>query len=952
MEDYNKQPVYPQDHLGGLQAGIFSTSSCAFLHNPGSPRLRKVTSNDSYPEGLDATKGDSERTPWGIRTGVLFTHISCEETVGKIQAHPEPEDSKQDYQVQEVQDGHNILSEESPDPGMFYGFHRPERCILACTSSVNISETPKVCDKTGGIYPSSPVQSSPFRAVIFSEDFYKSPGGGLGPTQSRGGISPALSGRSTNFCQNKGPVSERSGKDNETPGRSRMDNQRGEIKLDSISDHTILGLHDRFHPGENFSPRREEGEASGGSEEDADKYANLHKSSYVGLRATHCDYSSGAVGTSTWKGAPADNFNELVLWRVPRKINKDTCAGSEEALVVEKSLKPEQGSALEFSFAEKINNRRKFLGLGRPPGRADGSGELDRLGSQKVLQLERAEGYSLGSMGLRKNSPGPSCSGPIGQCHSGGLYIKAGRNKEQGSAILGTPDSSLGRRQAKLHNSDTSEGRFKPYGRLSEQRKSTGSRMESKCRDFSTTNRKMGNAPNRSFRIPKECKSRGLLLTEQAGSGRGIGCISAAMEIPVVLRLSPLSDDPLGLKKATEREHDYDSGGSFLAQTGLVRNNTGDGGGTLLGASASEGPPNAGPPSSPKYPASQVDRLVTEEQMLKNKGLSDKLVSTLLNSRKEVTRAIYFKTWKRFNSWCAIRILSPQEIASVLEFLHEGMEMGLAASTLKVQVAALSVFLERQLSREPLIIRFFKALARARPIPFKFFPRWDLSVVLRGLIKGPFEPPEEASIRLWSLKIVLLVAVTSARRVSELQALSIREPFCYIFPDRVVLKTDPGFLPKVASAFHREQEIILPTFCPNPSSAKERSFHSLDVRRCLLHYIEITKDFRRSDSLFVLFSGPRKGYRASKSTIGRWLRMAISEAYKASGAEPPKGVVAHSTRAVATSWAERAGASPGRICKAATWTSFSTFTRHYRLDLLSAAEQSFGRKVLQAVVPP
>lgn len=70
------------------------------------------------------------------------------------------------------------------------------------------------------------------------------------------------------------------------------------------------------------------------------------------------------------------------------------------------------------------------------------------------------------------------------------------------------------------------------------------------------------------------------------------------------------------------------------------------------------------------------------------------------------------------------------------------------------------------------------------------------------------------------------------------------------------------------------------------------------------------------------------------------------------GLEPPEGIKAHSTRAVATSQAEWAGASPEQICRAATWSSFSTFVKHYRLDLLSAKDQAFGRKVLQAVVPP
>lgn len=199
---------------------------------------------------------------------------------------------------------------------------------------------------------------------------------------------------------------------------------------------------------------------------------------------------------------------------------------------------------------------------------------------------------------------------------------------------------------------------------------------------------------------------------------------------------------------------------------------------------------------------------------------------------------------------------------------------------------------------------------------------------------------------------MFLVAITTARRVSELEALSIRAPFFQVFPDRLIFKTDPAFLPKVASSFHRGQEIILPTFCSNPVREQEHIFHKLDVRRCVLQYLDSTKQFRKSDSFFVLFSGARKGFKASKRSIARWLRLAISQAYVVGGLEPPEGIKAHSTRAVATSQAEWAGASPEQICRAATWSSFSTFVKHYRLDLLSAKDQAFGRKVLQAVVPP
>ena len=224
--------------------------------------------------------------------------------------------------------------------------------------------------------------------------------------------------------------------------------------------------------------------------------------------------------------------------------------------------------------------------------------------------------------------------------------------------------------------------------------------------------------------------------------------------------------------------------------------------------------------------------------------------------------------------------------------------------------------------------------------------------MLRTLTGTPFEPLDNCSLRDLTLKTAFLVAVTTARRVSELEALSIRPPFCVIFPDRVVFKTDPAFLPKVTSKFHRSQDIVLPSFCSNPSGERERRFSTLDVRRSILHYLEVTKPFRRSDSLFVLFSGTRKGCKASRRTIARWLRLSIEQAYTLAGRDIPTGIKAHSTRALATSQAERAGATPEQICKAATWSSYTTFVKHYRVDLVSAGEQAFGRKVLQAIVPP
>lgn len=79
-------------------------------------------------------------------------------------------------------------------------------------------------------------------------------------------------------------------------------------------------------------------------------------------------------------------------------------------------------------------------------------------------------------------------------------------------------------------------------------------------------------------------------------------------------------------------------------------------------------------------------------------------------------------------------------------------------------------------------------------------------------MKPPFEPIHRADLKLLSWKVALLLALTSARRVGEIQALTIQEPFLQFKEDRIVLRTNPKFIPKVPSDFHLNEPLILKRF--------------------------------------------------------------------------------------------------------------------------------------------
>jgi len=200
-------------------------------------------------------------------------------------------------------------------------------------------------------------------------------------------------------------------------------------------------------------------------------------------------------------------------------------------------------------------------------------------------------------------------------------------------------------------------------------------------------------------------------------------------------------------------------------------------------------------------------------------------------------------------------------------------------------------------------------------------------------------PHDKASLEALTMKTVFLVAVTTARRVSELSALGRNPPYARIETEGVRLRTLPGFLSKTATASHLGQDIFLPEYGNNKA---------LCVKRLFKLYVKSSDKILRDkgeDHLFVNFGGHRKGEPSSKQTIARWIVQVIKAAYAAEGMTSPS-VNAHSSRSTGTSWAMFNGASIDAVMKAADWRGQMTFAGHYSLDLWKQKDAAFGRAVL------
>ena len=237
--------------------------------------------------------------------------------------------------------------------------------------------------------------------------------------------------------------------------------------------------------------------------------------------------------------------------------------------------------------------------------------------------------------------------------------------------------------------------------------------------------------------------------------------------------------------------------------------------------------------------------------------------------------------------------------------------------------------------------------SEAAPPRIKLIATWDLPLVLQALSQAPFEPMAEATLRHLSFKTAFLLAITSAKRVGELHALSIT-PTCLRWKadySGVTLLPNISFLPKVLSHDYINQAIELEAYCPPPfRSELEKVANLLCPIRALRLYIEATQGFRLSEQLFVCFSGRNKGRALSKQRLSHWVVEAIKQAYKAKGLSAPSDVICHSTRGMATSWAAMRGVSLSEICAAASWQTPCTFSRFYRLNV--ASESTLASAIL------
>ncbi len=128
---------------------------------------------------------------------------------------------------------------------------------------------------------------------------------------------------------------------------------------------------------------------------------------------------------------------------------------------------------------------------------------------------------------------------------------------------------------------------------------------------------------------------------------------------------------------------------------------------------------------------------------------------------------------------------------------------------------------------DPLVSNFLCGTLRLRPAARTRVPTWDLAIVQQGLSLAPFKPLEEVLAKFLTLKALFLLAISSLKRIGDLQALSVA-PSCLEFATGMVkafLHPRPGYVPKFPA--NVAKSIMLQVFCPPPFQNAGQERHNL-----------------------------------------------------------------------------------------------------------------------------
>ena len=618
------------------------------------------------------------------------------------------------------------------------------------------------------------------------------------------------------------------------------------------------------------------------------------------------------------------------------------------SLVVESGSAERGSESLYSSSGHQLLLGRFGCRLGSPRRRTPCLGPLAPPSEDSLYQHERTSSSSARPAGLRTPACGNVGSSVLRQHHHSSLPSSFGRDVLCHSKRHSTGDSPLGGESPHSSSSPVHHGVIQCHRGCSESPQSGDRvRMDPSPGSSRSAGPQMASS-NRSLCNLPDSKASSVLLSSLRSAGSGDGCPSPILGRSPSLRLS---SDRHHKESASQteilEELRVDSHSSVLASEGLVPRSSG----TIIRRSrhtvrskrSSKTAPL--PPVPPKSAYVSADCMATIKRFAIQAGFSPAVAGQLIFSRRLSTRLSYQARWGTYRKWCKDfrhRSSSPS-IAKIADFLtYMFKTKGAALSTIKgyrAMLAAVFKFPLPEISTSPILKDFIRSFEISAPRPIFPPPPWELDKVLQFLSGPPFEPLARASFLDKTKKALFLLAMATAKRVSELQALSFSVSFQ---GEDLVLYYDLFFRAKTKSVANPlPRSIIVPSLSDFAGDLPERV-------HCPVRAIKYLRKAARSASFILsrLFVSPRNPERAMlKNAMSFYLRQLIVDSGAVSFACPPR---AHDIHGISTSLNYYSNLSLSNLMQVATWRSNRVFASRYLKEVSATQDniQQFGPLII------
>ncbi len=239
-----------------------------------------------------------------------------------------------------------------------------------------------------------------------------------------------------------------------------------------------------------------------------------------------------------------------------------------------------------------------------------------------------------------------------------------------------------------------------------------------------------------------------------------------------------------------------------------------------------------------------------------------------------------FKLWWHYSTNMTISLYE-LSVEQILEFLQQQVDRGQTFGSINSHKSALAFIIGNKFQKDPRVKRFLKGVEKKKPPRPRYDSTWDPSQVITCYKSLPEN--QNLQLKVMGGKTVILLLLATGHRIQTIASIKLSD----------IVKTEKGlqiFISdrlKTSGKGQHQPCLQIPYLTDDPS---------ICVAKALECYIMKTESLRpvNEDKLLITHRRPHK--RATKQTIARWVKNALSAADINTNVFGP-----HSTRHAATS---------------------------------------------------